>query len=409
MNINCNSSHQLFSPDNALVLYLNSIGILLVSIILPDNFEKSNISFKHKCEDGQFSIDIDNKREKTSKRVQFNISKSMSVISIRSSIPKIISLSPNQKYLEIKYQVTQNIFNPVRIFDNLGCDSVLNIINLDCHNHKYMLSVMKCKQCENIICTLPSNSLIYKMNFSLEDNLELFLCHDNFSALHPSYLNFEKNLHKKVNIDERYVWIHQFLLEQSTMNKDETAIRCDKCSMKLGHYEHQTNNDFIFRKYDLLKVSMLFTLDSRNLVIDNIFNKAYFHFLLQQCLIDNRHMITFYTRDVVIELQIKCNIIYTLKSIMTTNTLINNTNNNNNTICLNEIKLFNIIEYSINENERIITQEFTNSIEIITSDKEILLELLKANKTENAFEIYNYMRISNIPQSVKLYFMELSS
>ena len=98
------------------VFHLNTIGSLnlIIFISLPDELyhEPKKMKFFHKCENNQIEIKIKGKNGNTLIDYKYNFKdNSFSVINIKDTLPKIISLSSNNnidnfnkiKYLTIKY------------------------------------------------------------------------------------------------------------------------------------------------------------------------------------------------------------------------------------------------------------------------------------------------------------------
>ena len=96
------------------VFHLNTIGELIIFISLPDELydDPKSMKFFHKCENNQIEIRIKGKSGKLLINYKYNFkNNSLSVINIKETLPKIISLFSKEndnkiKSLTIKYSIT---------------------------------------------------------------------------------------------------------------------------------------------------------------------------------------------------------------------------------------------------------------------------------------------------------------
>ena len=109
------------------VFHLNTIGALIIFISLPDELydDPKSMKFFHKCENNQIEIRIKGKSGKLLINYKYNFkNNSLSVINIKETLPKIISLfskgNDNKiKYLTIKYSITKSAINDYFFSDKI--------------------------------------------------------------------------------------------------------------------------------------------------------------------------------------------------------------------------------------------------------------------------------------------------
>ena len=114
-----------------LVFHLNKIGSLIIYILLPEQLKDNpkQMKFLHKCENNQLVIKIKDSNGQTLIDYFYNFNdNSFSVINIKTTLPKIISLSSPQnagsnnnsiKYLVINYSITKSAINDYYFADKI--------------------------------------------------------------------------------------------------------------------------------------------------------------------------------------------------------------------------------------------------------------------------------------------------
>ena len=92
------------------VFHLNKIGSLIIYILLPDELKNNpkQMKFLHKCENNELQIKIKGASGKVLIDYTYTFNdNSFSVINIKTTLPKIISLNGSIKYLTINYSITK--------------------------------------------------------------------------------------------------------------------------------------------------------------------------------------------------------------------------------------------------------------------------------------------------------------
>ena len=142
------------------VFHLNTIGSLIVFISLPSELydDPKSMKFFHKCENNQIEIRIKGKNGKLLLDYKYNFkNNSLSVINIKETLPKIISLSSKEnnnkiKYIVIKYSITKSAIN-----DYFFSDKILNFDTL----YDYLEKIIENKIQNFVLFLLHHNQILF--------------------------------------------------------------------------------------------------------------------------------------------------------------------------------------------------------------------------------------------------------
>ena len=238
------------------VLHLNNIGVLYVNILLPselrNNKEKlKGICFRHKCEDGNISIEIKNFFS-----FSFCLNKNVSVINMRSSTPKIIN---SGSMLQIKYNVTKDAISNDEIYNKFDSSGIKDVIMKENNNEVYLHRI-RCRKCNSVLFDNNDSNemrIVFDINIKrLDDNInEMFICFEEMALVKEQYDKVQMKLKNKINIDIRYVWINYSLYQSyAHINIDNDNFTCANCNEMIGAFDNETLNDVQYAKFDLTKI-----------------------------------------------------------------------------------------------------------------------------------------------------------
>ena len=185
------------------------------------------MKFFHKCENNQIEIRIKGKNGKLLLDYKYNFkNNSLSVINIKETLPKIISLSSKEnnnkiKYLVIKYSITKSAIN-----DYFFSDKILNFNTLYDYLEKNIekklqkdfkklkLNSIFCKNCKKNYLIQPKEIIFDYDAVRIEQNFEEFFnCKNNFDSFMKNTQategigNLKKTYEIKYNLDNLYFWI----------------------------------------------------------------------------------------------------------------------------------------------------------------------------------------------------------
>ena len=144
--------------------YLNNIGTLYITVKLPKDLQENkeklkNIRFKHKCEDGLVDIQVKNYFH-----FSFCLSKDISIINMKESLPKIID---NNSFLQIKYQVRKNAISNEEIYNRLGSAGIRDVIIKNDTKSEFFLNKILCRKCKNLLFLFEDEEkakIVYDIN-----------------------------------------------------------------------------------------------------------------------------------------------------------------------------------------------------------------------------------------------------
>ena len=308
--------------DNAnlkktLVFHLNKIGSLIIYILLPEQLKENpkQMKFLHKCENNQLVIKIKDANGQILVDYAYNFNdNSFSVINIKNTLPKIISLASQQndinnniKYLVINYSITKSAINDYYFADKIlnydtSYDYLEKIITkkIEKNFKKLKTKNIFCRNCGNNL-QLPQKEIIHDYDsVRIEQNLEEFFnCQNNYNSFMKNkdatqgIANLKKVYEVKYNLDNLFLWIFN-----NNVNSDEKDINkiefvfCDKCKQVIGIKEEYSN--ISFNKLFLNLINMELIIDESTSVqnitnninvvnivnTNNFFSVDYLHVLL---------------------------------------------------------------------------------------------------------------------------------
>lgn len=306
-----------------LVFHLNKIGSLIIYILLPEQLRDNpkQMKFLHKCEDNQLVIKIKDANGQILVDYTYNFNdNSFSVINIKNTLPKIISLSsvqhnPNNinnniKYLVINYSITKSAINDYYFADKIlnydtSYDYLEKIITskIEKNFKKLKTKNIFCRNCGNNL-QLPQKEIIHDYDsVRIEQNLEEFFnCQNNYNSFMKNkdatqgIANLKKVYEVKYNLDNLFLWIFN-----NNLNPDESDVKdknkieflfCDKCKHVIGIKEEYSNISFNKLFLNLINMELIIdentftgnSITNANIVnivnTNNLFSVDYLHVLL---------------------------------------------------------------------------------------------------------------------------------
>ena len=302
-----------------LVFHLNKIGSLIIYILLPEQLKDNpkQMKFLHKCENNQLIIKIKDANGQILVDYTYNFSddNSFSVINIKNTLPKIISLSPQQnansnnniKYLVINYSITKSAINDYYFTDKIlnydtSYDYLEKIITkkIEKNFKKLKTKNIFCRNCGNNL-QLPQKEIIHDYDsVRIEQNLEEFFnCQNNYNSFMKNkdvtqgIANLKKVYEVKYNLDNEFLWIFNSKLnidEQEEKDNKIEFVFCDKCKQVIGIKEEYSN--ISFNKLFLNLINMELIIDENSSIqnsitnvvdivnVTNFFSVDYLHVLL---------------------------------------------------------------------------------------------------------------------------------
>ena len=398
-----------------LVFHLNKIGSLIIYILLPEQLKDNpkQMRFLHKCENNQLEIKIkDNNNIILIDYSYIFKDNTFSVINIKKTLPKIISLSIDQnniKYLTINYSITKSTINDyyftsIILNYDTSFDYLEKIIEkmINKNFNKIKIKNIYCSNCNNILFN-SQKEIIYDYDSSrIEQNLEEFFnCQNNYNSFmeNKEATNSIENLKKvyeiKCNMDIFFLWIFiKYLdnnIQNNNSNKNIQYIFCNKCKEVIGKCEEY--NNILFNKYFLNLINMDLIIDDNenlNVNIINFFSVEYLHILLTDSIKKGNKNLNFINlnKNLKIIFEIKINIL----GLIDKNCKINS-EDFKNILIDNYINLFEVDCIQIEKNELIIE----NISNIILNERDfILLENIIQNNMEFYFsELFFYKLLIN--------------
>ena len=373
--------------------YLNNIGTLYITVKLPKDLQENkeklkNIRFKHKCEDGLVDIQVKNYFH-----FSFCLSKDISIINMKESLPKIIN---NNSFLQIKYQVRKNAISNEEIYNRLGSAGIRDVIIKNDTKSEFFLNKILCRKCKNLLFLFEDEEkakIVYDINLKrLDDNInEMFICFEEMSMVKEKYDNIQLNLKNKINIDTRYIWINFDLYSKHFTsnikdNQTEKIAACASCNENVMTYDNETLNQVKYVKFDLTKINFSYTesLTQKMILIENIINESYLNIILQKAIVENKPSVSFAHQNRLVVFNITMNILISMKiGYEAVN------ESNKNYYCIIQVYFVNDnITHNIN-----IDDEF--NLEIEGGDMLSLLNIIEENNKVYLDEITNYSKIIN--------------
>ena len=301
--------------QKTIVFHLNTIGSLIVFIPLPEELynEPKSMKFFHKCENNQIEIKIKGKNGNTLIDYKYNFKdNSLSVINIKSTLPKIISLSSDKneniknnkiKYLTINYSITKSAVNDYFFSDKiLNFDTLYDYLEKIIENKiqkkfkKLYINSIFCKNCKNNYSKVKKEIIFDYDCIRIEQNFEEFFnCQNNYNSFMKNEQategieNLKKTYEMKYNMDNLYLWVFDKYLDIENNAKDkmdivedeEELILCQNCKEIIGKKEAHAN--ILFNKLYINSITFELNIDvDKDELIDikNDFNVDYLNILL---------------------------------------------------------------------------------------------------------------------------------
>ena len=304
--------------QKTIVFHLNTIGSLIIFISLPNELynEPKSMKFFHKCENNQIHIKIKGKNNYILIDYKYNFkNNSLSVINIKNTLPKIISISTDKntninnikiKYVVINYSITKSTVNDYFFSDKILHFDILydyleKIIQTKAQKSfkKLFVHSIFCKNCKKNY-PLKQKELIFDYDsIRIEQNFEEFFnCQNNFNSFMKNEQasegieNLKKTYEIKYNLDNLYLWIFDKYLDgddnneankMDVINDDnkEKLIECENCKEILGKKEEHSN--ILFDKIFFNSINMKIIVDNEKEIpinLDNTFTVDYLNILL---------------------------------------------------------------------------------------------------------------------------------
>jgi hypothetical protein len=413
-----------------LVFHLNKIGSLIIYILLPEELKNNpkQMRFLHKCESDKLIIKIKDINNKILIDYTYNFNdNSFSVLNIKNTLPKIISLSSPEnnniiKYLKINYSITKSTINDYFFASKIlnydtSYDYLEGIIEkkLNKNIKKIKIENIFCSNCNNNLL-IPQKDIIYDYDSGrIEQNLEEFFnCQNNYTSFMSNneatqgIENLKKTYEKKYNMDTSFLWIFHHNLETTKEHNDINNkkniefIYCDKCKEIIGKKE-ETNN-ILFNKLFLNLINFELNIDDNkeNIVkINNFFSVDYLHVLLTDSIRKGKKCLIFLNIKNKLEIifETKINIL----GLIDKNCDIN-TNINENILIDNYVNMFEINSgngFEKNENN----YDLNDIIILNDKDFNLLQNIIQENIDFYFSELFFYKLLTN--ESKKFYCLSL--
>ena len=405
------------------VFHLNTIGSLIVFISLPDELydDPKSMKFFHKCENNQIEIRIKGKNGKLLLDYKYNFkNNSLSVINIKETLPKIISLSSKEnnnkiKYLVIKYSITKSAINDYFFSDKiLNFDTLYDYLEKNIEKKlqkdfkKLKLNSIFCKNCKQNYSIQPKEIIFDYDAVRIEQNFEEFFnCKNNFDSFMKNTQategigNLKKTYEIKYNLDNLYFWIFEKYLDNDENNNNENKnyiinngeklIFCQNCGEIIGKKEEYCN--ILFNKLYFNSISLKLIIDDNEQIpfeIDNIFNVDYLNILLVYSINKGNKFFKFVNKKKQSEIifETKMNIIGLINK--DDDEIINEKN-----IFLidNYINKFEVVFKNINENEN--KEDLVEQIYLNDEDFVMLGNIIEENIKIYLNEFFFYKLLTN--------------
>ena len=406
------------------VFHLNTIGSLIIFIHLPDELynEPKTMKFFHKCENNQIEIKIKGKSGNILIDYKYNFKEnSLSVINIKETLPKIISISSknnanninnNTKYITIKYSITKSAVNDYFFSDQiLNFDTLYDYLekliekNLQKTFKKMKLHSIFCKNCKKNYSIKPKEIIYDYDSIRIEQNFEEFFnCQNNFNSFMKNEQategieNLKKTYEIKYNLDNLYIWIFDKYLDNNqgndmeieNINADNKLIFCENCKEIIGIKEEHSS--ILFNKLFFNSINFKLIVDDNEenpLDIENIFTVDYLNILLVYSINKGNKYFKFINRTKQIEI-----VFETKMSIVGLIDKINNLNNEEKIFLIdNYINMFQVIYKEMDKNE--VKEDLVEKIYLNEKDFNILENIIEENIKKYTTEFFFYKLLTN--------------
>ena len=406
------------------VFHLNTIGSLIIFIHLPDELynEPKTMKFFHKCENNQIEIKIKGKSGNILIDYKYNFKEnSLSVINIKETLPKIISISSknnadninnNTKYITIKYSITKSAVNDYFFSDQiLNFDTLYDYLekliekNLQKTFKKMKLHSIFCKNCKKNYSIKPKEIIYDYDSIRIEQNFEEFFnCQNNFNSFMKNEQategieNLKKTYEIKYNLDNLYIWIFDKYLDNNqgsdmeidNITTDNKLIFCENCKEIIGIKEEHSS--ILFNKLFFNSINFKLIVDDNEenpLDIENIFTVDYLNILLVYSINKGNKYFKFINRTKQIEI-----VFETKMSIVGLIDKINNLNNEEKIFLIdNYINMFQVIYKEMDKNE--VKEDLVEKIYLNEKDFNILENIIEENIKKYTTEFFFYKLLTN--------------
>ena len=400
-------------PNNTLnetiVLHLNKIGSLNIYILLPDEL-KSNpkeMKFLHKSDNNKLQVIIKNKNNKILSNFSylFTNNNSFSIINLKNTLPKIISLNVQNnlvfKYLYINYSITKSTINDYYFADKIMnydtlFDYITNIISESCLDdskdyNKIFIDEIVCKSCNNILINSRKELMHDYDSSRIEQNLEEFF---NFQNNYNSFMSNKdatsgiSELNKKYfeiyNLNDQFLWVCD--MNQIKDNKNNNFIRCSQCNQIIGKNNEQ--NNMFFKKLFLNQIKLKISLDNNKnsfINIKNILDIEFLNILLINCIKNGKKILKFINeeKDYYISFDTKINIVGLTKKY---NNFNKDKNNSINVMVDDYVNFFEVAQIKDVKNQINMLDNDENCMEVVLNNEDF--GFLENTITEN-IKIYS--------------------
>jgi len=402
------------------VFHLNTIGSLIIFISLPDELynEPKSMKFFHKCENNQIEIKIKSKSGNVLIDYKYNFKdNSLSVINIKETLPKIISISSNNnnnniKYIKIKYSITKSAVNDYFFSDKiLNFDTLYDYLekiiekNFQKTYKKLKLHSIFCKSCKKNYLIKPKEIIFDYDSIRIEQNFEEFFnCQNNFNSFMKNEQategieNLKKTYEIKYNLDNLYFWIFDKYLDNiqgndmdiDNMDTDKNLILCENCKEIIGIKEEHSLISFNKLFFNSLNFKLVLDDNEDNpLNIENIFTVDYLNILLVYSINKGNKYFKFINRTKQIEIvfETKMNIVGLIDKD-------NNLNNEEKIFLIdNYINMFQVTYKEMDKSE--VKEDLVGVIYLNEQDFNILDNIINENIKKYLTEFFFYKLLTN--------------
>ena len=415
--------------NKTLVFHLNKIGSLIIYILLPEQLKNNpkQMKFLHKSENNRLEIKIkDINNQILINYIYYFNDNSFSVQNIKTTLPKIISLSSGQnnsnniKYLMINYSITKSTINDYYFSSKIlnydtAYDYLEKIIekNINQTYKKIKIQNIYCSYCNNNL-NIPQKELIHDYDsIRIEQNFEEFFnCQNNYNSFMKNeeatqgIENLKKTYEDKYNMDTLFLWLFDKYLTINNINeinntKNKTEfIHCDKCKEIIGKKDEYDN--ILFNKLFLNLINMDLIIDNNEnnkININNFFSVDYLNILLAKSIKNGNSTLKFLNikKNAIIIFDTKINILGLIQKNCDVNTF------ENNFLIDNYVNMFDINYSPIDKDE--LCNDNSNNIILNDKDFNILEKIIQDNMDCYFSELFFYKLLTN--ENKRFYLLSL--
>ena len=415
--------------NKTLVFHLNKIGSLIIYILLPEQLKNNpkQMKFLHKSENNRLEIKIkDINNQILINYIYYFNDNSFSVQNIKTTLPKIISLSSGQnnsnniKYLMINYSITKSTINDYYFSSKIlnydtAYDYLEKIIekNINQTYKKIKIQNIYCSYCNNNL-NIPQKELIHDYDsIRIEQNFEEFFnCQNNYNSFMKNeeatqgIENLKKTYEDKYNMDTLFLWLFDKYLTINNINEINNSknkiefIYCDKCKEIIGKKDEYDN--ILFNKLFLNLINMDLIIDNNEnnkININNFFSVDYLNILLTKSIKNGNSTLKFLNikKNAIIIFDTKINILGLIQKNCDVNTF------ENNFLIDNYVNMFDINYSPIDKDE--LCNDNSNNIILNDKDFNILEKIIQDNMDCYFSELFFYKLLTN--ENKRFYLLSL--